>query len=274
MHDHLALLAVNSQIGEYEGLGSREVPCFTGIFLEVPGHASGVRIDRNDRGEEQIVATLRTADILVPRPAVARADIEEIGCGIVSHGVPRGAASAPLVPFAGPGFGRYFELGVFEGFPGVAGNGIKAPRAFSGFGVVGGEVASDSLFGAARSDNDLAFDYADSGSENRVASGGSVLRRPHELAGFLVESHHTAIQQTRIDAPMVNSHSPVDRSAAETGDVLTGDVRIPAPFGFARPRVQGKHDVPGQNAVEDSVVHERGGFHGSLWSFGGGGPRQ
>src|ERR1700689_4666021 len=99
MHDHLARLAVNRQIGEYEGLRRREVPGFAGIFLKVPSHASGVGIDRNDRGEEQIVATLRAANILVPRPAVARADIEEIGCRIVSNGVPRSAASAPFVPF-------------------------------------------------------------------------------------------------------------------------------------------------------------------------------
>ena len=207
-------------------------------------------------------------------PPVACADIEEIGCRIVSHGVPRSAASAPLVPFAGPRLGRHFELGVFEGFCGVARNGIKAPRAFSGFGVVGGEVASDSLFRATRSNNNLAFDHADSGSENRVASGDSVLRGPDELPRFLVESHHTAVKQSGIDAPLVNSDSPVDRSAAETGDVLARDIRIPAPFGFARTRVHGKHYVPGQNTVEDSVVHERRGFHGSLRSFSGGGPRQ
>src|ERR1700728_4829183 len=56
--------------------------------------------------------------------------------------------------------------------------------------------------------------------------------------------------------------------------MLAWDIRIPAPFGFARTRVHGEHYIPRQNAVEDSVVHKRRGFYGSLGSFGRDGPRQ
>src|ERR1700677_1272494 len=56
--------------------------------------------------------------------------------------------------------------------------------------------------------------------------------------------------------------------------MLAWDIRIPAPFGFARTSVHGEHYIPRQNAVEDSVVHERRGFYRSLRCVGRDGPCQ
>src|SRR6185295_3427932 len=143
---------------------------------------------------------------------------------------------------------------MFERLGGIAGDGIEAPGAFSGFGVVSGEVAADSLLGSAGSHNHLAFDDANGGGEDSVTSRYGILRRPDHLAGLLVESHDTAVEQSGIDASIVKSHTPVNRSAAETLDALARDIRIPTPFSLAGARIYREHHIPRENAIENSVV--------------------
>ena len=53
-------------------------------------------VEGDDRAEEQIVALTCATDAVVPRRAVASADIDEIGHGVVVDGIPGRAAAARL----------------------------------------------------------------------------------------------------------------------------------------------------------------------------------
>ena len=119
---------------------------------------------------------------------------------------------------------------MFEGLGGIAGDSVEAPSTLSGVRVVCGEVATDGPFGAAGPDDYLAFDDANGRGQDGVASGHRVLRRPDRLAGFLIHSDDTAVQQARQDTPVVDRDSAVDRPAAQTLNMFSGDTGVPPPF--------------------------------------------
>src|SRR5579875_1910562 len=106
--------AGRKRYSQNDGLYRRVVPGVAWRFLEIPDHFPVIRLDRQDRGEEQIVAPFRTAKVRVPRPAVAGADIKNIGTGIVRHGVPNGTAAAHLSPLACPCLSGLSKFGMLE----------------------------------------------------------------------------------------------------------------------------------------------------------------
>src|SRR5262249_58916525 len=104
---HLARSAVDIDVGEDHRLGGGVVPVVAGRFLVVPDIFAGVGVQRDQRGEIEIVAAGRAARVAGPGRAVARAYIDHVQFGIEGHGVPGGAAAAVDPVFAGgiPGLG-------------------------------------------------------------------------------------------------------------------------------------------------------------------------
>jgi hypothetical protein len=55
LHDHRAALAADLEVGQHQLLHRIEVPAVARRGLVVPGHASGIGIEGDDRGGEQTV---------------------------------------------------------------------------------------------------------------------------------------------------------------------------------------------------------------------------
>ncbi len=101
------------------------------------------------------------ARLFGPRARLAGADIHDIGVGIVGHAAPHRPAAAQFPPIAAPGFGGFGQLRLLEGLGRIAGDGIKLPGDFAGFGVHRREESADRIFAAGRADDHLAaFDDA------------------------------------------------------------------------------------------------------------------
>jgi len=87
-----------------------------------------IGIERDDGGEEQVVGLALTPDQVVPRRAVADADIEQVEFRIVGHGVPHGPPAAQPPPFTAPRPGGHLQGRALEAVGGIAGHRIKPPR--------------------------------------------------------------------------------------------------------------------------------------------------
>src|SRR5262249_28012432 len=124
----LATFASDREISQYELLDGVIVPFFPRRDLVMPNVGAGVGVERHDRGQEQVVALIRTALPLVPFKAIADAEIDEIELGIVRYGVPHPPPPARLPPLATPGLGGIGHGLVLEWFGGVTRHGVEAPR--------------------------------------------------------------------------------------------------------------------------------------------------
>ena len=114
LHQHLARFAVDDEVREDDVLRRGVVPVVTRRDLVMPLQAPGVRIEREDRREEQVVAAARRADRARPRRAIAGADVERVEVGVVRHRVPDRAAAAAGPPLAGPGLRGRCHLRALE----------------------------------------------------------------------------------------------------------------------------------------------------------------
>ena len=85
LHDHFALSAVDVEINERHILGRSEIPVISRDLLVVPIHASGVGIDRHDRGGKEIIAAARTSNNPCPGRRVAHTEIDLTQFGIVNN---------------------------------------------------------------------------------------------------------------------------------------------------------------------------------------------
>ena len=183
---------------------------------------------RENRRQEQVVAALRTAEVAVPGAAVAGADVEQVGLGVVGHGVPGGAAAAVLPPLAGPGLGRHGQLGMLERLRRIAGHREEAPRQPAGRRVVGRDVAADGVLGAAVADDHLALhDARRAGDRVRLLEIDRRLHVPHGRAGVGVERHQAAVEQAHEHEAVVERDAAVHGAAAEPGAAGRRQLRDP-----------------------------------------------
>src|SRR6185312_7205219 len=88
MHHDVPLLAVDEEIGRRDLRRAVEVEALVGSLLVVPHVLAGLGIQSDDRGREQVVTAPGRADLGRPRRAVARADIDVAGYGIIGDAVP------------------------------------------------------------------------------------------------------------------------------------------------------------------------------------------
>src|SRR6185312_3574025 len=127
-----------------------------GDSLVVPLVFARVRVERDDRAEEQVVAAPGAAHLLVPRRAVPRADQNLVELGVVGEAVPGIAAAAVGPPLTFPGLGGHLLSFVLEAVGGIARNDVEAPDLLSGLGIVGRDVAARrAVLRAAVADEDL-----------------------------------------------------------------------------------------------------------------------
>ncbi len=149
----------------------------------------GLRIERDDRGEEQIVAALGAADLGIPRRAVAGTEIDAVEIGIVGDRIPGGAAPAMLPPFAGPGLRRHCLGIVLEALRRIARHGVEAPQPLAARGIVGGDIAADGReIRAAMADDHFAAEYPRcAGDVAAIVGPFRGLHRPGELARLRVD---------------------------------------------------------------------------------------
>src|SRR5579885_466610 len=127
MHDDVPLLAVDDQISRTDLRCAIEIEILGRRLLVVPDVFARLRIQRDDRSREQVVAAPRRADFRRPRRAVACAEINITCDRIVSDGVPGCAAATKLPPLAGPGLGGPLQLRLLESLRRIAGHGPPAP---------------------------------------------------------------------------------------------------------------------------------------------------
>src|SRR6185436_19012055 len=99
-------------------------------------------------------------DGLVPRRAVACANVQELRIGVVRERIPRGAAAAELPPLPFPGLRRRLERLRLERLRRIAGHDVEAPDELAGLGIVRRHEAAHAELGAAVADDHLAVDDA------------------------------------------------------------------------------------------------------------------
>ena len=160
------------------------------------------RCTRDDRGEEEVVAAALAATVAGPRRAVAGADVDEVGFGIVGDAVPRRAAAAGTSTTR-----RSQVLAAISIAPSskrlrrIAGHDVEPPRLLAGVGVVGGDVAAHAVeFAAAVADDHLALDDARRAGDGVVAADRRGLHDPVHVPGRGVEGDEAAVEQPDVDA--------------------------------------------------------------------------
>src|SRR5581483_2290669 len=95
--------AIDRELHERDIRDGIEVPAIARGFLVVPCVMSGIGIDRDDGGDEQIVAAILGAEILIPGIAVAGAEVELVEVRVVDDRIPDVAAASMAIPVPEPG---------------------------------------------------------------------------------------------------------------------------------------------------------------------------
>jgi hypothetical protein len=160
LHQHLARLAIDAQIREHDVLSRGEVPRLARRRLVVPHVLAGVGLERDDGAQEQIVAAAGAAVLLVPRRAIAGADVQQIELRIVGHRIPdrcrrRRASTTRRARSWRPARGSALRTAATD-----RRHGIEPPQHLARLRVVGGDVAAHAELGAAITDDDFALDDA------------------------------------------------------------------------------------------------------------------
>ena len=202
---------------------------------------------------------------MAPRRAVAGADVDEVGLGIVGDAVPGVAAAAVLPPLAGPGLGRHLHRLRLERLRRIAGHDVEAPRLRAGLGVVGGHVAAHAVNSAPplpMMTLPLTMRGAPVIAYSTCRSG--VVCRTHTTApGGRVERDEAAVEQADVDPALVERDAAIGRAAITAGRRRRGRpgyARVPPPLQRAGARVEREDHAPGAARVEHAVVDERGRF--------------
>src|SRR5690606_23714156 len=103
--------------------------------LVVPAVFAGIGIQRDDGGDEQVVAAAGRTDVGRPGRAVAGSYIDEVGDRVVGDGIPGRATATGLPPFTIPGLGGPLEFGLFEAQRGITRDCPPAPQLVAVVGV-------------------------------------------------------------------------------------------------------------------------------------------
>ena len=156
MHDDLAHAPVDIEIQQHQLLDTVEVPVVVGYGLVVPLQLTSGQVDCQDRTRVQIVDILRATELLHPRLGVARADVDEIGIGIVSETIPHGPTAAILVELAAPGLRGSAHRLVLVRLRWIARDRVEAPCKMTSLRIHGHELATRGLIATGRADDHLA----------------------------------------------------------------------------------------------------------------------
>ncbi len=231
LHQHVPLRPIDLQGRKHQRRRRVEVPAFARRLLVVPDVLASIRIQGDDRGDEQIVATGRAAIGAVPRCAVGGAEVHQVGLRIVGNAVPGIATTAGRpVALVVPGLGRHLQRLALVGFGGIARHGVEAPGELSGVEVVGRHVTSRVKFAATVADHDnLPRDLWRTGD----GVGALVIYEGVGLPAYRpilrVERIEDALERPHVHFALPHGDTAVDDVAAGAACVLQLQRRLKLP---------------------------------------------
>ncbi len=224
----------------------------------MPDILAGVGIQGDNGGEEQVVATLGAANLLVDRGAVAGAQVDPVVLGVVGHGVPHGAAATVFPPLAGPGLGGHRHGVIFEAVGGVAGHHVKAPRLLAGGGVVGGDIAPHRAeVAAAKADHHLAIKHPGRAGDIAGVLFVDGLHTPQLVAGFGVEGDQATVVGAGVDLALPEGDAADAPAAPQLVTGGFGGLGIMLPQQLAGLCVHGVNDAVAPGKIEHTI-HSQG----------------
>ena len=225
LHQHLARFAANVEIGEHDMLGRGIIPGFARCRLEMPDIFASLGPQRDDRREVEIIAFALAAIKLVPRRAIADADIEQVKLGIIGHRIPHGATATLLPIFALPRRFGAFEMRRLI-LAGRIGHRIKAPHFLAGFGIIGGQETAHAHFSAAIADDHHAAHHA---RRTGDSIGLRLVERdlaPHFLASVAVERDQPPVERAHEQLVAPRREPAIDDIAACRNAALARNLGI------------------------------------------------
>ena len=163
------------------------VPGLGRCGLEVPDVFAGIRAQRHDGREKQVVALPVRANLVIPGATITNPNIKQVQFRIIGHGIPDRTTATNLPPLASPGFGGHRHGIVFKAISGVARHSIEAPGQLAGFSIISRYVSAHPQLGATITDNDLAINDARRTSDGITLLGISSDHRPGDLTALAIQ---------------------------------------------------------------------------------------
>ena len=139
-----------------------------------------------------------------------------------------------------------------------AGNGVEAPFAFAGGGVVSVNETANAIFAAGDAHNDEIFDNQ---RRERDAVAFAIVKRggvPDDIAGFGVERDDMRIERAKEHFVAKNGEAAIDASAA--GANVRGKRALVLPNGSSGFGIESERAVVLASCIENSVNNERRSF--------------
>ena len=269
LHDNTPISTVlpQGEVSQHDLLRRGVVPAITRCCLIVPAVFPGIRIDREDRREKEVVAVaVRVAHVGVPWRTVTDTDQNLIIHRVVNNRIP-GSATAPVShPSAviSPGLVRQLgEDGIGSGvirlLLGIR-HGVEAPDQLTGFNIIGSDIAAHAqLRSTVANDHFVLEDTGRTGNGVRLALINRDLT-PNHLAGRGIQRLQATIKDTDKDFAVMHCNAAVDHVTAAFRCVLARNFRVIDPELFASLGIQGIHHRPGTGDIHHPVDHNRGRF--------------
>ncbi len=265
LHQHLAHGAVDLEVGEHDLLRGREIPAVARGLLVVPGQLAGVRVDGQQRAQEQVVATLRAALVPVEQRGVAGAEVQQVQLRVVHHRAP-GRAAAANVPAAVRIPGGQCDVLQFLVFLRsqlrIARHDEEPPFECAGPDVVCGDIAARVVIRAGIADHHHVaghFRRAGGGVPPVVVDDG--VDFPDLPAGGGIEPEHAAIQRGDIDHAFPDGEAAIHFVAARPAVHLAIAAGVELPDLPARVGAQCIHAAGGAGGEQHAIHHDGHGFH-------------
>ena len=258
---HRTLFAVDGHGGQDHRLGRGEVPVVARRFLIEPLEPSAFRVQRDDRRQIEVGASLRRPPRGVIRSAVAGSDQHQAGFRIVVDRIPRRTAAAQI-PAAGriPGLHRRLEIRVIlRPQLGVAGNHVEPPGELAAVEIERADIAAHVVLGPAVADHHhIAGDF---GGTGRMGPALVILDRidlPHDLPGSGVERIEHPVERADEDFAACHRDPAIGHVATHCAVDLHVHHRLEPPQFPAAGRVEGISPPGDARRVHDPADHHRG----------------
>ena len=147
-----------------------------------------------------------------------------------------------------------------------AGDGVEAPEALAGSGVVGLDEAADSVFAASHPGHDFVLDHEGGGGNAVALHGIGNLDFPEGRAGAQVQGHQGGVEGTEEEAASEHGHPAVDAITLVRIDYLLG--ALVAPDLAAGAGIQGEDLTGRAGGVHHAVHDQRDGFNDAVTGHG------
>ncbi|VWX53316.1 hypothetical protein NOVOSPHI9U_460007 [Novosphingobium sp. 9U] len=212
LHQHLAWFAGDLQRSGDDIRGRLVVPCLARVHLVVPQVLARLCLERDDRGEIEVVPGAGIARDRVPWSGVAGAEIDPVELRIVGHAVPHRASAAGVLPeFRSPGLRCRLHGRVASVLLRAARHCVEAPALLPGLLVISGDVAAFAVVGAAMTDQHQAIE-----GDRRAGDGAMVVllhcrHAPAQRPCGGVERQQPPVERAREHQPVGIGAAAMDR---------------------------------------------------------------